>query len=342
MIRPFPFRATAAVIAAAAIAVLTGCTAAPSTAPDAGTTAVPASAQRFVCPARAEVAGLTAIPFSESASSATSCTYGSPVATVTVRHPAGSGATLSALRYAATGRGVTTTDAPGIAFDAFTATTKRGCTVWFSAADGVASSVEARRSGVSGARACVVATAVATLAGSATPRTAAPTVAVLAPRTLLGTTTVDQRWPWRIAQDAVVRIDRLTGSGYLHPSSASSFAEVAASVPTDSAAVVFVSGSAEAGTPTLALLRGATRALSAAATRAPDARLIVVGPAADGSVPAADLASLRVDLQAVAKIAGATYVDPATSGAAGVTPSTALAGVADGVTKALRAGVTAD
>ncbi len=341
MTRPSPLRATAAVLAAAAIVVLTGCTAQPGTAPATGTTAAPASVQGFACPTRAEVAGLTAIPFSDSTSSGRSCTYtttadASTVATVTLRHPAGAAnATLSALRYAAIGRGASTADARAIAFDAFTSMTKHDCTVWFPASDGVASSVTARRTGSSGAQACSIATAVATLAGSATPTAAAPTVAVIAPRTLLGTTTSTQRWPWRIVQRTPARIDRLTGTGYLDPSSASSFATVAAGVPADSAAVVFVSGTAEAGASSLTLLRGATRALSAAATRAPNAELIVVGPVSDGTAASAEVERLSADLQAAVTIAGARYVDPSD-------PAT-LTGVADEVATALRtAGVTGD
>lgn len=336
-----PIRLTAALVAAAAIAVLSGCTAQPTPAPAAGTTAAPASVQEFACPTRAEVAGLTAIPFSDSTSSGTSCTYttgtdASTLATVTLRHPAGAAsATLSALRYAAIGRGASTADARAIAFDAFTSTTRQDCSVWFSASDGVASSVTARRSGSSGSETCGIATAVATLAGSATPTaSAAPVVAVIAPKTLLGTTTSTQRWPWRIAQQTPARIDRLTGTDYLDPSSASSFAKVAAGVPTDSAAVVFVSGTVEAGAPSLTLLRGATRALSVAATRAPRAELIVVGPVSDGSASYADIDRLSVDLQAAAKIAGARYVDP-------TSPAT-VTGVADEVAAALRAAGVAE
>ena len=341
MTRAFPFRSAAAALAAVAIAVLAGCTAQPGTAPASGTTAAPASLQGFVCPTRAEVAGLTAVPFSAPTSSGKSCTYttaadASTVGTVTLRHPAGaSGATLSALRYAATGRGASTADARAIAFDAFTSTTKRDCTVWFPASDGVASSVTARQNGSSGSAACGVATAVATLAGSATPKAVAPTVAVIAPQTLLGAMTTAERWPWRLAQRSTARIDRLTGSGYLDPSSATSFATIAAGVPADSSAVVFVSGTAEAAASSLTVLRGATRALSAAATRAPKAQLIVVGPVSDGTVSYADVERLGVDLRAAAKIAGARYVEP--------TDPTTLTGVADEVAVVPRStGVTAD
>ena len=340
MTRPFPFRSAAAVLAAAAITVLAGCTAQPGTAPASGTTAAPASVQGFVCPTRAEVAGLTAIPFNDALPSGKSCTYttaadASTVATVTLRHPAGaSGETLSALRYAAIGRGASTADARAITFDAFTSTTKEDCTVWFPASDGVASSVTARRAGETGSEACGIATAVATLAGSATPKAAAPTVAVIAPRTLLGATTTTERWPWRIAQRTTARIDRLTGTGYLAPSSASSFATIAAGVPSDSSAVVFVTGTAEAGASTLAMLRGATSALSAAATRAPKAQLIVVRPVSDGTESYAEVERLGADLRAAAKIAGARYVDP--------TDPATTTGVADAVAVALRStGVTA-
>jgi hypothetical protein len=335
-------RGTAALLAAAAIAVLAGCTGAPSTTSAVVSTAAPASVQRFACPTRAEVAGLTAVPFGESTSSGASCTYttasdASTVATVTLRHPDGAAdATLAALRYAAIGRGATTADARGIAFDAFTSTTKRDCTVSFTAADGAASAVTARRAGSGGAGSCAVATAVATLAGGASPKAPAPTVAVLAPRTLLGTTTSAQRWPWRIGRDAAVRVDRLTGTGYLDPASTGSFAKLASTVPADAAAVVFVSGTAEAGTPSLTVLRRATRALSAASGRAPKAELIVVGPISDGTVPFEQLAALRTDLQSVAKIAGARYVDPSTLAGGDGSAAAVLAGVADGAAAALR------
>jgi hypothetical protein len=324
-------RASATLITALAAVALAGCTAQTATTPRTGTTAAPASEQRFACPTPEEVAALTAVPFTGKTTGTADCTYSADGASVVLKHPAGSAsATLANLRYDEIGRGVRTADASGIAFDAFTSTTKQDCTVWFAAADGVASSVTAARSGASGTAACALARSVATLAGGETS-SAAPTVAVLASTTLLGTTTADERWPWRIGAKAGVRIDRSTASGYLP--GASSFAISAADVPADSAAVVFVSGTAEAGEPSLTLLRAATRALSAAATRAPKAELVVVGPVSDGTATYDELATLRTNLQAVAKIAGAKYIDPST-----LTGSTAtvLAGVADDVAAAIR------
>ena len=205
-----------------------------------------------------------------------------------------------------------TTDLPALSFDAFTASTAASCTAWFPAADGVPTSVTARRDGVTGSKECGIAGAVATLVGSGSSKASAPTVAVLAQKRLLGTATADATWPWRIGRDAGVRIDRLTGTGYLEPSSATSLTAAAAKVPTDSAAVVLVSGTAEAGASQLEVLSAATAALSAASGRAPKATLIVVGPVASSTTSYTELQSLRVDLQSAAKIAGAVYIDPST------------------------------
>uniref|UniRef100_UPI0035CBEA2A hypothetical protein n=1 Tax=uncultured Amnibacterium sp. TaxID=1631851 RepID=UPI0035CBEA2A len=324
----------AAAIGVAAVALLSGCTA-QGTLPATGTTAAPAAATRFACPSASEVAALTAVPLTASTTAASGCSYttasDAPVATsVTVKHP-GSGATLAALRLAAVSRGDRTADLRSLSFDAFTARTASSCTAWFTAPDGVATSVAARRSGGSGAAACSVAAATASLVGRGDPAGAARTVAVLAPQRLLGAMTAQAGWPWRIAGGSSLRIDRQVGTGYLRPAAATSFASLGAAVPRDSAAVVVVSGTAEAGAPRLEILEGVTTALSAIATRAPRAQVVVVGPVADASTPPADLAALRADLRTAAGIADVRYVDPAAAAAPG------LDALADEIAARLRA-----
>lgn len=336
MIRTTRLRAGIAVLVAATAVLLTGCTAQPGAVPGAGTTARPAVETRFTCPAVTEVAALAAVPFTSATTRGGTCTYSTAddadvKAEVTVRHPAASGSGLAAVRYAAVRRGARTADAPSLAFDAFTAATKQDCAAWFPASDGATTSVTAREDGRSGSSSCALATAVATLAGTATT-TDAPVVSVLAARRLLGTSTADASWPWRIGRDARVRIARTAATGYLRPSSAGSLASAAKKAPAGSAAIVFVTGTAEAGTPRLEILSDATAAFSAAAARAPKAKLIVVGPVSDGSASPDAVAALRLDLQAAANIAGARFVDPPV----GLDAAGTLDAVADQVSSALR------
>ena len=337
-----PVRAAIALIAATAVGVLTGCTAQPSAVPAAGATVKPASAVELVCPDLTEVAALTATPFSSRAAGSGACSYatGADVAassTITVQRLAtDDGRTAAALRSAAMRRGAVTTDLPALAFDAFTASTSTSCTAWFPGAGGVPTAVTARRDGAAGATECGVVGAVATLIGSGSSAASAPTVAVLASRRLLGTSTAAATWPWSIGRDSGVRIDRVAATGYLDPSSSTSLTAAAATIPTDSAAVVFVSGTAEAGTSRLEVLSAATAALSAASGRAPKAKLIVVGPVASSDVPYAELADLRVDLQSAATIAGAVYVDPSTEVAQSSGAAAALTSVAGLITARLR------
>ncbi|MBW4042388.1 MAG: hypothetical protein HIU86_09720 [Acidobacteria bacterium] len=329
----------ALVLTVAVVTVLTGCAAQPGAAPVARTTAKAASAHAFVCPELTEVAALTATPFSSRSAGAVACSYATgrdviASSTVTVqRLTASDRRTAAALRYAAMRRGAVTADLPALSFDAFSASTSTGCAAWFPAADGVLTAVTARQDGRSGAEECGVADAVATLVGSGSATSSAPTVAVLAPRSLLGTATAGTSWPWRIGAGAGVRIDLATGSGSVTPSSPGSSTRAAAAIPTDSAAVVFVSGTADAGSSRLEMLTAVTAALSAASGRSPNAKLIVVGPVASGATSPAELTELRDDLRSAAAIAGAAYIDPAVDAASG--PGEVLGSVADAVSTQL-------
>ena len=329
-----------ALAAATAVLLVGGCTTQPGVVPKPGTTAQRAMANRFTCPPMTEVAALAAVPFTAGKVGNTACTYStaadadvSTVVTVSHPSPAANRRTLTALRYAAVRRGAETADAPRLALDAFTVTTKQDCTTWFTAGDGVVTSVAARTRGARGSASCTLSTTVATLAGTGAPRPAAPIVSVLAARRLLGTTTEDGSWPWRIGRDGGVRIVRTAASGYLRPSSSSSLARAATMIPASSAAVVFVTGTAEAGSSRIAILSDATAAFSAAASRAPHAKLIVVGPLFDGSQSPEAVSALRLDLQTAATIAEARFMNPADRG---LGARAALDAVADQVSSALR------
>ena len=161
MTRTTPLRTGIAVLAAATAVLLTGCTAQPGGAPGSGTAAEGAMMRRFTCPPMTEVAALTAVPFTEGTAGSTACTYSTAAdadvsVAVTVRHPATavSGRNLATLRYAAVRRGAETADAPQLALDAFTESTKRDCTTWFPADDGVVTSVTAHTDGRDGAKSC--------------------------------------------------------------------------------------------------------------------------------------------------------------------------------------------
>ncbi|GAA2749545.1 hypothetical protein [Amnibacterium kyonggiense] len=306
---------TAAVLLAVA-AVLTGCTARPGAAPVTGPNAEPAASIRFTCPSAEEVAALTATPFTSEHAGADGCEYttaadeGTAAARIEVRHPATTAATAATARVAAIERGDTTADLRSLGFDAFTAASERDCTAWFPAVDGVLTAVTAQRPGEKGTAACDLATAVATLAGASTRQGSAPTVAVIAADRLLGGATEAESWPWRIGSSIGARVDLATGTGYLRPSRATSLAGRASRIPADSAAAVFVSGTAEGRASRLEVLRAATAALSAAAARAPRARLVVVGPVAGPSADPDEVEELQVELRSAASIAGAQYIEP--------------------------------
>lgn len=126
-------------------------------------------------------------------------------------------------------------------------------------------------------------------------------------------------WTKTAAGRLGLRVLRLadTGGGYLHGSGASgsgSFSVRASQVDPTSRVVVFFGGANDAGSAGLSLLKSATRAYSVAASTAPRARIVVVGPVWADPAPPASVLAIRDNLRSAAAVARATWVDPMSAG----------------------------
>lgn len=124
----------------------------------------------------------------------------------------------------------------------------------------------------------------------------------------------DSRWP-ALLDDRLsggVRSLARPGAGYtVEGEDGGTFVDAAQDLPKASRAVVVVGGAADAGATPLALARAASRALSDAAVRAPDARLVVVGPLyRPEGVSTGQLTAVRDVLRTAAALAEATWIDP--------------------------------
>lgn len=144
---------------------------------------------------------------------------------------------------------------------------------------------------------------------------ASPLIAVVGDRDLMQGAGVSatRRWP-ALVQDAVggdlVQLAS-PGMGYLaRGTSGGTFRDQIARIPKAADVVLFVSGTTDAGADTLSVLKSATAAYSAAAARAPHARIAVIGPALVAKAADAQLANLRRSLRLAAETAGVRWVDP--------------------------------
>lgn len=113
-----------------------------------------------------------------------------------------------------------------------------------------------------------------------------------------------------IAQRVSVRTFAASGSGYVTATKGRTFVQQAAKVPVKSQVVVFFGGGHDAGKVVLSVARAATKAFAAARKRAPNATIVVIGPAIDGSGTGAQRSALRDVLHSSAQIANAIWVDP--------------------------------
>ncbi|WP_375387201.1 hypothetical protein [uncultured Amnibacterium sp.] len=126
-----------------------------------------------------------------------------------------------------------------------------------------------------------------------------------------------QRWTGVLeaALGGTVTTDAAAGMGYAAKSDAGvTFVTAAAKVPADTDVVVFFGGAADEDVATLSVARAATQAYAAAKQQAPDAEIVVIGPAISGGVGTATLTSLRATLKSSAAIAKATWIDPMREG----------------------------
>lgn len=122
-----------------------------------------------------------------------------------------------------------------------------------------------------------------------------------------------ERWSTVLAKslDGTVDTDASGGMGYAAKgNSGGTFVTAAAKIPSNADVVVFFGGAADSNVSTLSLAKAATDAFSTASEQAPDAKVIVVGPAVADGVSIADLTTLRNTLRSSAGIAKATWIDP--------------------------------
>ena len=148
------------------------------------------------------------------------------------------------------------------------------------------------------------------------PASTGPVVAVIGDGTTSAAAngvSAGERWSALLAKSlgGTVAAEASAGMGYaVKGSSAETFVQAAARVPSDADVVIFFGGAEDSRVSSLSLVKAATNAYSTAKSEAPDAKLIVVGPAIRAGVDDADLATLRNSLRGAAAIAQATWVDP--------------------------------
>lgn len=148
------------------------------------------------------------------------------------------------------------------------------------------------------------------------PTNTGPVVAVIGDGTTSAAAsgvTSAERWSTVLATslDGTVDTDASGDMGYAAKgSSGGTFVTAAAKVPSNADVVVFFGGAADSNVSTLSLAKAATDAFSTASEQAPDAKVIVVGPAVADGVSIADLTTLRNTLRSSAGIAKATWIDP--------------------------------
>ena len=154
-------------------------------------------------------------------------------------------------------------------------------------------------------------------AHSATPApvTSGPSVAVIGDGVVTRAATgvsADDRWPALLQSAISGTVTRFAaeGRGYVTVGAGSTFAAQAAKVPASADVVLFFGGAADADVSALSLAKAATTAIAAATERAPEARIVVIGPAFAAGASSADLSRIANTLRSAASITNAGWVDP--------------------------------
>lgn len=125
--------------------------------------------------------------------------------------------------------------------------------------------------------------------------------------------TAAQRWTSLLGADADVQVRTFAsaGAGYAtRGSDGRTFLDQASRVPEDAAVVVVFGGISDLGESELRLSRAASQTISAIQTRAPDARIAIVGPVTDDGAPTVDVTELRTTLQNAAGAFDLSITDP--------------------------------
>jgi hypothetical protein len=129
--------------------------------------------------------------------------------------------------------------------------------------------------------------------------------------------TAKQRWTSLLESSlgGTVNIDATSGMGYAAKSkSGDTFVQKASKVPSNAKVVVFFGGAADSNIASLSLAKAATDACATAKKQAPDAKVLVVGPAISSGVGTNELTAIRDTLRSAAAVVEARWVDPIDKG----------------------------
>lgn len=149
-----------------------------------------------------------------------------------------------------------------------------------------------------------------------TPDPTGPVVAVIGDAGVsqaASSVSAGQRWTSVLESglDGQVSTIASAGMGYASKGgSGQTFVQAAAKAPANADVVVFFGGAADSQVSALSVAKAVTDAISAAKQRAPEAKVVVVGPAFSGGLSPADLTTLRNTERNAASIAKVTWVDP--------------------------------
>lgn len=122
-----------------------------------------------------------------------------------------------------------------------------------------------------------------------------------------------ERWTSLLAGAAKVQVRTYASDGGGYVSSGSdgrTFLQQAARVPVDADVVVIFGGISDVGLSELRVSRAASQTISAVQSRAPRAKIAVVGPVIDDGAPADSVTLLRTTLQNAAGAFELSFVDP--------------------------------
>lgn len=149
-----------------------------------------------------------------------------------------------------------------------------------------------------------------------TPESTGPVVAVIGDAGVsqaASGVSADQRWTSVLESALGGQVSTIASAGMGYAAkdgSGQTFVQAAAKVPANADVVVFFGGAADSQVSALSVAKAVTDAISAATRQAPEAKIVVVGPAFSAGMSSADLTALRHRERNAATIAKATWVDP--------------------------------
>lgn len=155
---------------------------------------------------------------------------------------------------------------------------------------------------------------------SASPSAALPVVSVVGDQYTTGTKAdsgAKSEWPALLATalNAQVKTYAAAGAGFVTKGSGgATLVTEASKVDPASTVVVLFGGTNDQPVSSLTVASAATNAIKAAHTRAPKAKIVVVGPASGQATPPQSLTAIRDTLRVAANVQKAKWVDPISGG----------------------------